>query len=239
MLNMDITSDTKIPLTANTVRAIARAGFPYAFDKLASAVSETKWLDFDVKDFRTIGNDRAVYRSLSRSKHNRLLFVGYYSPGHDENRPIDRVAAHVHTDPAEVRFYRIIEAHDGSRSLEDVNSTSAVDFDPPFCEVGDGQGDHRAGHRVTALIEWFFLDAGLVPELTRSDGDPNKFTRNFRQACMWVGNNGEQPVDMYVRRSSGANIKEEERETIPVRPKRSSTSPFSPSRSSGRLMCTY
>jgi hypothetical protein len=220
---MDISSDTKIALTAKTVRAIALASFPDAFNKVAGAVPETKWLDFDVNDPRSIGTDRAVYRSLSRSRHNRLLVVGLYAPGHGDEQPTDRVAAHVHTDPAEVRFYRIIQAKDGARSLEDVNSTSAVDFDPPFCDVGDGQGDHRAGHRVTALIEWFFLDTALVPELTRPDGDPGKFTRNFRQACMWVGNDGSQPVDLHVRRSSGVNIKVEEKETMPVRTKRSST----------------
>ncbi|KAL1593309.1 hypothetical protein SLS60_010917 [Paraconiothyrium brasiliense] len=220
---MDLSSDTKIPLTAKTVRAIARASFAEPFEKLAGAVPDSKWLDFDVNDARSIGADRAVYRSLSRSKHKRLLVVGWYAPGYGDERPTDRVAAHVHADPAEVRFYRIKESDDGSRSLEDVNSTSAVDFDSPFCDVGDGQGDHRAGHRVTALIEWFFLDAGLVPELTRPDGDPGKFTRNFRHACMWVGNDGSPPGELYTRRSSGANIKEEEKETIPVRPKRSLT----------------
>lgn len=220
---MDIATDPKIPLTAKTVRAIARSSFADSFEKLAGAVPDSKWLKFDVNDARSIGTDRAVYRSLSRSKHNRLLVVGWYAPGYYDESPTDRVAAHVHTNPPEVRFYRIVETKDGSRSLGDVNSTSAVDFDSPFCDVGDDQGDHRAGHRVTALIEWYFLSAGLVPELARPEGDPGKFTRNFRHACLWVGNGGKQPGELHTRRSSGVTIKEEEKETIPVRPRRSMT----------------
>ncbi|KAF1969688.1 hypothetical protein BU23DRAFT_571408 [Bimuria novae-zelandiae CBS 107.79] len=219
---MDLLSDVKTPLTASKVRSLARATFAEPFEKLCNGAPDFKWLEFDVNDPTSIGTDRAVYRHLKRSKHNRLLVVGWYSPGHADVKPTDRVAAHVHADPAEVRFYRIVQGKDGSRSLEDVNSTSAVDFDPPFCDVGDGQGDHRAGHRVTALIEWFFLDAGLVAELARPEGDPSKFPRNFRHACMWVGNEGSHPGELLTRRSSGATLLEE-KDSIPVRPKRSST----------------
>lgn len=221
---MDLLGDVKIPLTAKKVRSMARASFADSFDSLCSAVPDLKWLEFDVKDPQSIGNDRAVFRHLTRSEHNRLLVVGWYSPGPaSDEKPTERVAAHVHADPAEVRFYRIVQAKDGPRSLEDVNSTSAVDFDPPFCDVGDDSGDHKAGHRVTALIEWFFLEAGLISELARSEGDPTKFPRNFRHACMWVSNRGINPVELVTRRPSGPNIQVEEKESIPVRPKRAST----------------
>jgi hypothetical protein len=221
---MDTLGDPKMPLTADNVRSLARANFPDAFDQLRSAAPDSKWLKFDVRDDRSIGKDRAVFRHLKRSEHNHLLVVGSYSPGsaNDEDSS-DRVAAHVHADPAEVRFYRLLEHKDGSRSLEDVNSTSAVDFDSPFCDVGDGQGDHRAGHRVTALIEWFFLDAGRIKELARPETDPSKFTRNFRQACYWVGNAGKPPSELFTRRPSSATVAVEEKDLIPVRPKRSST----------------
>lgn len=216
--------DTKTPLTADNVSTWARANFPDSYEKLCKA-PDSKWLEFDVKNSKSIGPDRAVYRHLKRTEHNRLLIVGRYAPGPASEEPSDksdRVAAHVHADPAEVRFFRIGKAENGSRLLEDVNSTSAVDFESPFCDVGDGQGDHRAGHRVTALIEWYFLDAGHVKELARSDGDPSKFTRNFRQACLWVGNGGKQPMELLPRRPSGVNM-DEDTKVIAVRPKRSST----------------
>lgn len=234
---MDILTNPKLPLTKQNVRSMALAGFPEAFDKLCTAVQDSKWLEFDVRDRKSIGEDRAVYRHLIRSPHNRLLVVGSYSPGSANTNVSDRVAAHVHADPAEVRFYRIVERSDESRSLEDVNSTSSVDFDPPFCDVGDGEGDHKAGHRVTALIEWFFLDAGLVKELARPETDPGKFPNHFRQACLWVGNGGRQPHELLPRRSSGATIQVEEKEPIPVRPKRASTicESFSPSIHHSRL----
>jgi hypothetical protein len=170
---------------------------------------------------------RPVWRSLGRSNHKQLLVIGGYAPGPEiDEEPTDRVVAHVHADEAEVSFYRIAEVEDSNMfELHTVNSTATVAFHAPFCHVGDDTGGSKAIHRVSALILYYFLVAGHVKELVRHKSDPTMFTRNFRDACLWIENEGERPILPPTRRSSGlvtspplcGNI------PVPVRPKRSST----------------
>jgi cell division protein FtsB len=168
---------------------------------------------------------RPVWRSLGRSTHKQLLVIGGYAPGPDiEEEPTDRVVAHVHSDEAEVSFYRISEVEDSNLfELQPVNSTATVAFHAPFCHVGDDTGGSKAIHRVSALILYYFLVAGHVKELVRNKSDPTMFTRNFRDACLWVENGGERPILPPTRRSSGLITSPPLCNSVPVRPKRSST----------------
>jgi hypothetical protein len=153
-----------------------------------------------------------------------LLVIGGYAPGpsNDEDEPTDRVTAHVHEDEAEVSFYRIAELEDGTSELQPVNSTSTVAFHAPFSHVGDDTGGSKAIHRVSALILYYFLAAGHVKELCRTKADPTMFTRNFRDACLWVQNEGERPL-LPPTRKSEPTASQKEKDIIAVRPKRSST----------------
>ncbi|KAF1941298.1 hypothetical protein EJ02DRAFT_444853 [Clathrospora elynae] len=209
-------SETRSPLTNDNVQNWARAIFSAPFRALPRA-ARLNWIEFD----ESFTISRAIWRSLGRSSHKQLLVIGGYAPGPagDDDEPIDRVTAHVHTDEAEVSFYRITKLDDGTNELQPVNSTSTVAFHAPFCDVGDDTGGSKAIHRVSALILYYFLAAGHVKELCRTRSDPTMFTRNFKDACLWVQNEGERPLLPPTRKSESAPSPD----TIAVRPKRSST----------------
>jgi hypothetical protein len=211
-------SETRSPLTNDNVQAWARHNFAAPFRALPRA-ARLQWIEFD----ESFTISRAIWRSLGRSTHKQLLVIGGYAPGPagDDDEPIDRVTAHVHEDEAEVSFYRITELEDGSNELQSVNSTSTVAFHAPFCDVGDDTGGSKAIHRVSALILYYFLAAGHVKELSRTRSDPTMFTRNFRDACLWVQNEGERPLLPPSRKSEPTTPYE--KDPITVRPKRSAT----------------
>ncbi|CAN9201252.1 unnamed protein product [Alternaria alternata] len=211
-------NETRSPLTNDNVQAWARANFAAPFRALPRA-ARLHWIQFD----ESFTISRAIWRGLGRSTHKQLLVIGGYAPGPagDDDEPIDRVTAHVHEDEAEVSFYRITELDDGSSELQAVNSTSTVAFHAPFCDVGDDMGGSKAIHRVSALILYYFLAAGHVKELCRTRSDPTMFTRNFRDACLWVHNEGERPLLPPTRKSEPSTPYE--KDSIVVRPKRSST----------------
>jgi hypothetical protein len=212
-------NEARTPLTSDNVQAWGRANFPVAFRTLPRP-ARLKWTSLDEFDLRT---NRAVYRSLHRSAHKQLLIIGGFAPGPEvEDEPAD-VLAHIHHDEAGVTFYSAQDSEFGSKQeLELVRSTSLVAFHEPFCHVGDDAGGSKAIHRVSALIEYYFLAAGHVKELVRTKGDPTLFTRNFKDACAWVENEGERPNAPPSRRVSGF-ITSPPLSSVPVRPKRSST----------------
>ncbi|RAR01795.1 hypothetical protein DDE82_006269 [Stemphylium lycopersici] len=212
-------NETRSPLTNENVQAWARQNFAASFRALPRA-ARLQWIEFD----ESFTISRAIWRSLGRSTHKQLLVIGGYAPGPagDDDEPIDRVTAHVHEDEAEVSFYRITELEDGSNELQSVNSTSTVAFHAPFCDVGDDTGGSKAIHRVSALILYYFLAAGHVKALSRTRSDPTMFTRNFRDACLWVQNEGERPL-LPPTRKSEPSTPHSEKDTVTVRPKRSST----------------
>ena len=211
-------NETRSPLTNDNVQNWARANFAAPFRALPRA-ARLHWIEFD----ESFTISRAIWRSLGRSTHKQLLVIGGYAPGPagDDDEPTDRVTAHVHEDEAEVSFYRIAELEDGSNELQPVNSTSTVAFHAPFCDVGDDTGGSKAIHRVSALILYYFLAAGHVKELCRTRSDPTMFTRNFRDACLWVQNEGERPLLPPSRKSEPSTPLQAESPT--VRPKRSAT----------------
>ncbi|KAG9193904.1 hypothetical protein G6011_03939 [Alternaria panax] len=210
-------NETRSPLTNENVQTWARTNFAAPFRALPRA-ARLHWIPFD----ESFTISRAIWRGLGRSTHKQLLVIGGYAPGPagDDDEPIDRVTAHVHEDEAEVSFYRITELDDGGSELQAVNSTSTVAFHNPFCDVGDDTGGSKAIHRVSALILYYFLAAGHVKELCRTRSDPTMFTRNFRDACLWVHNDGERPLLPPTRKSDPSA---HEKDSVVVRPKRSST----------------
>ncbi|KAF2827011.1 hypothetical protein CC86DRAFT_322847 [Ophiobolus disseminans] len=212
-------NEARSPLTNDNVQSWARTNFSTPFRALPR-FARLNWTGFD--EFTM---SRPVWRSLGRSSHKQLLVIGGYAPGPDiEEEPTDRVVAHVHTDEAEVSFYRIAETEDTDiLELQPVNSTATVAFHAPFCHVGDDTGGSKAIHRVSALILYYFLAAGHVRELVRNKSDPTMFTRNFKDACAWIENDGERPILPPSRRSSGFVLSPPLCNTVPVRPKRSST----------------
>jgi hypothetical protein len=213
--------ESRSPLTNDNVQSWARTNFPAPFRALPR-FARLNWTDSD--KFKT---SRPVYRSLGRSTHKQLLIIGGYAPGPEiDEEPTDRVVAHVHSDEAEVSFYRIAEVGESDKfefELQPVNSTATVAFHAPFCHVGDDTGGSKAIHRVSALILYYFLAAGHVKELVRYRSDPTMFTRNFRDACAWIENEGERPIMPPSRRHSGFIASPPLCATVPVRPKRSST----------------
>jgi hypothetical protein len=214
-------NEARSPLTNDNVQTWARTNFSAPFRALPRH-ARLNWTGFE--EFTM---SRPVWRSLGRSSHKQLRVIGGYAPGPEvEEEPTDRVVAHVHTDEAEVSFYRIseVEDTDGGLELQPVNSTATVAFHAPFCHVGDDTGGSKAIHRVSALILYYFLAAGHVKELVRSKSDPTMFTRNFRDACAWIENEGERPTLPPSRRSSGfIPLPLCSPTSVPVRPKRSST----------------
>lgn len=211
-------NETKTPLTLKNVQAWARATFNTSFKALPRAAT-LRWIKME--DSFVIS--RAVWRSLGRSAHKQLLVIGGYAPGPEVDEPSDIVTAHVHADgETAVSFYRITKNATGKNELIPVHATNTVAFHAPFCELGDDTGDSKAIHRVSALISYYFLAAGHVKELFRTRSGPSMFARGFRDACSWVGNDGERP-GLPSRRSSGATSVSQEPAT--VRPKRSSTTP--------------
>jgi hypothetical protein len=110
-------NEAKSPLTSDHVQGWARATFAGSFRALPRP-GKLKWMEID--DYR---KSRPVFRSLGRSSHKQLLVIGGYAPGPEiEEEPIDQVVAHVHTDEAEVSFYRIAESvEDGELELQPVN----------------------------------------------------------------------------------------------------------------------
>lgn len=207
-------NEARSPLTAANVQAWASDHFPDPLQALPRP-SRVKWIQFDDDSFTVT---RAVWRGLGRSAHNHLLVIGGYAPGPDIEEPTERVAAHVHTDEADVSFFRIT----ADNELLPVKSTSTVAFHAPFCDVGDDAGNSKAIHRVSALILYYFLAAGHVTELQRTRADPSMFTRTFRDACYWVANSGERPVIPHLRPNAVARSSAV-LDDVPVRPKRSST----------------
>jgi hypothetical protein len=213
-------NEARSPLTSDNVQSWARTNFSAPFRALPRH-ARLNWTGFE--EFTM---SRPVWRSLGRSSHKQLLIIGGYAPGPDiEEEPTDRVVAHVHADEAEVSFYRIAEVEDGDNlfELQPVNSTATVAFHAPFCHVGDDTGGSKAIHRVSALILYYFLAAGHMKELVRNKSDPTMFTRNFRDACHWIENGGERPLFPPTRRSSGIVTSPPLCNSVPVRPKRSST----------------
>lgn len=212
------TNEARLPLTAESVQAWACANFPRPFGSLPR-LSRLIWIGFDETRF---ANNRAAWRSIGRSSHKQLLVIGAYEPGSEAmEEPTDRVVAHLHSDEAAITFHRIAETAEGEEELLPVNSTSAVAFHAPFCDVGDDTGGSDAIHRVSALIRYFFLAARHVDELVRSKLDPTMFTRNFRSACLWIENGGERPTTATPSRASGATTTYPQ--GIATRLKRSST----------------
>ncbi|KAF1918889.1 hypothetical protein BDU57DRAFT_567532 [Ampelomyces quisqualis] len=213
-------NEARSPLSNDNVQSWARANFTAPFRALPR-YARLNWTGFG--EFTM---SRPIWRSLGRSTHKQLLIIGGYAPGPDiEEEPTDRVVAHVHADEAEVSFYRIAEVEDGDNlfELQPVSSTATVAFHAPFCHVGDDTGGSKAIHRVSALILYYFLAAGHVKELVRSKSDPTMFTRNFRDACLWILNGGERPLFPPTRRSNGLVNSPPLCSSVPVRPKRSST----------------
>ncbi|KAH4346409.1 hypothetical protein HBI56_155150 [Parastagonospora nodorum] len=212
-------NEARSPLTSDNVQSWGRTYFSAPFRALPR-FARLNWTGFE-----ELSMSRPVWRSLGRSTHKQLLVIGGYAPGPDiEEEPTDRVVAHVHSDEAEVSFYRISEVEDSNLfELQPVNSTATVAFHAPFCHVGDDTGGSKAIHRVSALILYYFLVAGHVKELVRNKSDPTMFTRNFRDACLWVENGGERPILPPTRRSSGLITSPPLCNSVPVRPKRSST----------------
>jgi hypothetical protein len=207
------------PLTNDNVQAWARTSFSAPFKALPKH-ARLNWTGFD-----KFVLSRPVQRNLGRSSHKQLLVIGGYAPGPDiDEEPTDRVVAHVHTDEAEVSFYRISESEDTDQlELQPVYSTATVAFHPPFCHVGDDTGGSKAIHRVSAVISYYFLAAGHVKELVRNKSDPTMFTRNFKDACAWIENEGERPIAAPSRRSFGPILSLPLCNSVPTRPKRSST----------------
>jgi len=212
-------NEVRSPLTSDNVQAWARTSFSAPFRALPKA-KDLNWTGFD--EFTL---SRPVQRNLGRSSHKQLLVIGGYAPGPEvDEEPTDRVVAHVHTDEAEVSFYRIYEPEDSDQvELQPVYSTATVAFHKPFCHVGDDTGGSKAIHRVSALISYYFLAAGHVKELVRNKSDPTMFTRNFKDACAWVESDGERPIAASTRRSFGLVQSPPLCNPVPVRPKRSST----------------
>ncbi|KAL5117456.1 hypothetical protein ACEQ8H_004621 [Pleosporales sp. CAS-2024a] len=211
--------EARSPLTSDNVQSWARTYFTAPFRALPR-FARLNWTGFE--EFTM---SRPVWRSLGRSTHKQLLVIGGYAPGPDiEEEPTDRVVAHVHSDEAEVSFFRIAQVDDSNLfELQPVNSTATVAFHAPFCHVGDDTGGSKAIHRVSALILYYFLAAGHVKELVRNKSDPTMFTRNFRDACLWVENGGDRPNLPPTKRSSGLVTSPPLCNSVPVRPKRSST----------------
>ncbi|KAH7349188.1 hypothetical protein BKA66DRAFT_476826 [Pyrenochaeta sp. MPI-SDFR-AT-0127] len=212
-------NEARSPLTTANVQSWARQAFAVPFRALPRP-AKMQWIEFDESSFVI---SRSTWRSLGRSAHKQLLVIGGYSPGSNvDDEPTDCVAAHVHMDDAEVSFYRIAAVRGGRDELHPVNSTSTVAFHAPFCDVGEDTGGSEAIHRVSSLILYYFLAAGHVQELLRTKSAPTMFTRNFRDACFWIANRGERPVEPPSRRSSGTTSTLQS-DDVSVRPKRSST----------------
>jgi FtsZ-binding cell division protein ZapB len=209
--------ESKSPLTKDNVHKWAIAEFVTDFAELPKH-SRLKWVTFQSSP----RHSRPLMRSLGRSSHGKLLIIGGYAPGPEilDDEPSDPVVAHVHANESDCSFYRIEKDADGLESYYPVNSTSTVAFHHPFSSVGDDTGGSQAIHRVSALISYYFLAAGHVNTVCRSQ-DPTFFTRHFRDACAWVANRGERPTGpVSSRRLSGAISLND---GIAVRPKRSST----------------
>ncbi len=209
-------NEARSPLTKENVHNWGRNLFPLPLRALPKA-APSKWIQFDSSSFNF---SRSVWRSLDRSVHKQLLIIGGYAPGPIvDDEPTDRVVAHVHSDEAEVSFYRITKAANGGDELVSVTSTSSVAFHAPFCDVGEDTGGSKAIHRVSALILYYFLAAGHVKELQRTRSDPTMFTRNFKDACSWVENGGQRPIAAPSRRPSTILTSD----AIVARPTRAST----------------
>lgn len=199
-------NEAKTLLNLENVQTWARTKFPEAFTALPK-VSRVTFLDIAETSY-----NRSVQRSLGRSTHNKLLIIGEYAPGSED--PDSGVGAHVHSDNAEVSFYRIDEPAGGKMELHLVKSTSTVAFFAPFCDVGDDMGGSKAICRVSAIIQYYFLAAGFVNHLERHKQAPKMFTKNFEDACRWIKNGGERPTPALssssrattVRRESGGSI---------------------------------
>ncbi|KAJ4331608.1 hypothetical protein N0V87_009006 [Didymella glomerata] len=179
-------NEQKTPLTLANVQAWARFEFPEAFKALPRA-SRVSYIDIDDTSF-----NRVIQRSLGRSTHKKLLVIGDYAPGDDVED--SKVVAHVHEHDTEITFYRLSEETvDGKPELHPVRATSNVAFYSPFSKVGDDTGGSKAIHRVSAVILYYFLASELVNELVRHKNDSRWFAKNFREACDWIGNDGDRP----------------------------------------------
>ncbi len=179
-------NEQKTPLTLANVQAWARHEFPDAFRALPRA-SKVSYMDIDDTHF-----NRVIQRSLGRSTHKKLLVIGDYAPG--DVVEDSKVVAHVHEHDTEIAFYRLSEEIvDGKPELHPVRATSNVAFHAPFSKVGDDTGGSKAIHRVSAVILYYFLASELVNELVRHKNDSRWFPKNFREACDWIGNDGDGP----------------------------------------------
>ncbi|KAJ4410750.1 hypothetical protein N0V91_001678 [Didymella pomorum] len=179
-------NEQKTPLTLANVQTWARFEFPEAFKALPRA-SRVSYIDIDDTSF-----NRVIQRSLGRSTHKKLLVIGDYAPGDDVED--SKVVAHVHEHDTEITFYRLSEdTVDGKPELHPVRATSNVAFYSPFSKVGDDTGGSKAIHRVSAVILYYFLASEIVNELVRHKNDSRWFAKNFREACDWIGNDGDRP----------------------------------------------
>jgi hypothetical protein len=84
--------EAKTPLTLDNVQRWARDRFPDAFAALPS-LDTLSFIDVDDVRF-----DRAIYRSLGRSVHKKLLIVGAYAPSTKVEDA--EICAHIHADDA-------------------------------------------------------------------------------------------------------------------------------------------
>lgn len=179
-------NEQKTPLTLANIQAWARHEFPDAYKALPRA-SRVSYIDIDDTSF-----SRVIQRSLGRSTHKKLLVIGDYAPGDDVED--SKVVAHVHEHDTEITFYRLSEeTAEGKPELLPVRATSNVAFYSPFSKVGDDTGGSKAIHRVSAVILYYFLASELVTELVRHKNDSRWFAKNFREACDWIGNDGDRP----------------------------------------------
>lgn len=179
-------NEQKTPLTLANIQSWARYEFPEAYKALPRA-SRVSYIDIDDTSF-----NRVIQRSLGRSTHKKLLVIGDYAPGDDVED--SKVVAHVHEHDTEITFYRLSEETiEGKPELLPVRATSNVAFYSPFSKVGDDTGGSKAIHRVSAVILYYFLASELVTELVRHKNDSRWFAKNFREACDWIGNDGDRP----------------------------------------------
>lgn len=186
ILTMADFNEQKTPLTLANIQAWARLEFPEAYRALPRA-SRVSYIDIDDTSF-----NRVIQRSLGRSTHKKLLVIGDYAPG--DNVEDSKVVAHVHEHDTEITFYRLSEEDtNGKPELHPVRATSNVAFYSPFSKVGDDTGGSKAIHRVSAVILYYFLASELVNELVRHKNDSRWFAKNFREACDWIGNDGDRP----------------------------------------------
>jgi hypothetical protein len=66
-----------------------------------------------------------------------------------------------------------------------------VDFEEPFCDLGDHSvSEISVCNRIRAIALYYFLAAGYVKDV----GNYNRFWTDFTKACEWIANKGSRPT---------------------------------------------